>query len=110
MNHQDPQQDELGGLFRAYREACPDPEPDPNFMARLWQRIDAQQSFARDLRWLTEGLVTAAALLSLLMGIFLVRRESPVSFYSSTYMEVLADQEREGESVAEMIPVALDRF
>lgn len=81
---------QLDRLFAAYREACPDPEPSAAFMPRLWQRIEAEQSWTREFRRFTEVLVTAAAALSLLMGIFLGGRESPVSFYTNTYIEVLA--------------------
>lgn len=81
---------ELDRLFAAYREACPDPDPSPNFMPRLWQRIEAQQSWTREMKRLTELLVTAAAALSLLMGVFLSHREPTVSFYSGTYVEFLA--------------------
>jgi len=83
-------EEELSRLFAAYREACPDPEPDPSFMPRLWQRIEAERSWGRELRRLTEVLVAAAAALSLFMGISLSRREAPVSFYTNTYIEVLA--------------------
>ena len=34
----------LDALFRAYREACPAPEPSANFMPNLWQRIEARQT------------------------------------------------------------------
>ncbi len=111
MSNQEPHDRELARLFLAYREACPDPEPDVNFIPRLWQRIDAQQSYARDLKRLAQGLVTAAAALSIVMGIFLARWESSVSFYTDTYLEVLAaDQEHEAGPGADIVPAAQDRF
>lgn len=86
----DPLEAELDRLFAAYREACPDPELGAGFMPRLWERIEGQQSWTRDLRRLTELLVTAAAALSILMGVFLSSREPTVSFYTGTYVEILA--------------------
>jgi hypothetical protein len=86
----DPLEAELDRLFAAYREACPDPEPSLDFMPRLWERIEAQRSWKREWRRLTEVLVGAAVALSLMLGIVLARREPPVSFYTNTYVEVLA--------------------
>lgn len=86
----DPREAVLARLFQAYREACPDPEPDASFMPRLWQRIEGQQSLTREFRRLTEVLVTAAAALSLLMGVVLSNREPAVSSYTGTYVEALA--------------------
>ena len=42
--------EQLDGLFRAYREACPDPEPSPEFMPGVWKRIEARQKFSLSLR------------------------------------------------------------
>ena len=33
----------LDALFRAYRQACPDPEPSADFMPRLWLKIEARE-------------------------------------------------------------------
>ncbi|MEK7407429.1 MAG: hypothetical protein AAB225_20320 [Acidobacteriota bacterium] len=106
-----PDDGRLARLFAAYREACPDPEPDPNFMPRLWQRIEAQQFFARDLKRLAQGLVTAAVAVSLLMGVFLTRGETPVSFYTGTYVEILAaNQADENHAETGFLPVAQDNL
>ncbi len=86
----DPLEAALDQLFAAYREALPDPEPSPDFMPRLWQQIEAQQSLTREFRRLTEVLVAAAIAASLVMGVFLIGRQPAVSFYSGTYVEVLA--------------------
>lgn len=86
----DPLENELARLFAAYREACPDPELSAGFLPRLWQRIEEQQSLTREVKRLTEVLVAAAVALSLVMGVFLSSREPTVSFYSGTYVEVLA--------------------
>jgi hypothetical protein len=82
----------LDGLLVRYRDACPDPEPGPNFMPALWQSIDSRRSFALSFgRW-ARGLVTAAAALAMLMAVFVAmpsRQVSPV--YLATYIDVLDD-------------------
>jgi len=98
-------QAELTELFARYREALPDPEVTPEFMPKLWRRIEARQTFNRDLRRLAQGFVTAAALVSLAIGIFLSLPQGPGSaFYSSTYLEILAsDQAQDDPDVVEMV-------
>ena len=85
----------LDGLFARYRDACPDPEPGPNFMPALWQSIDSRRSFALSFgRW-ARGLVTAAAALAMLTAVFIAmpsRQVSPV--YLATYIDVLDDDGR----------------
>ena len=85
----------LDGLLVRYRDACPDPEPGPNFMPALWQSIDARRSFALSFgRW-ARGLVTAAAALVMLMAVIVAmpsRQVSPV--YLATYVDVLDDESR----------------
>jgi len=85
-----PLEAELARLFAVYREACPAPEPGPEFMPRLWERIERQSLVVREFRRLTEILVGAAVALSLLMGVMLSSREPAVSFYTGTYVEILA--------------------
>jgi len=41
----------LDGLFAAYRDACPDPEPSPDFMPRLWARIEGRQQTMEAFAW-----------------------------------------------------------
>ena len=57
----------LDELFVRYRQACPDVDPDPNFMPVLWQKIEARHSF-----WFTfvrfgRGALTASAAVCLLL-------------------------------------------
>ncbi|MBI4877634.1 MAG: hypothetical protein HY822_23630 [Acidobacteria bacterium] len=79
----------------AYREACPDPEPGPNFTPSLWQAIDARRGFTLSFgRW-ARGLATAAAALAMLTAIFVAlpsRQISPV--YLASYVDVLDDESR----------------
>lgn len=98
---------ELAELFARYRETLPDPEPTPGFLPELWRRIEARQASTRDLRRLARGFVTAAALVSVLMGIFLSLPQGRVSaFYTNTYLEILAtDQAQDDPDVAEIVRV-----
>jgi hypothetical protein len=77
----------LQALLAAYRETYPDPEPGPDFMPQLWQKIDASRSFTFSLRRLARGIITAAAAAALLMGVILTQREANPS---PSYLELLA--------------------
>jgi len=96
---------ELTQLFARYREALPDPEATPEFMPKLWRRVEARQRSNRDLRRLAQGFVTAAALVSLVIGIFLSLPQGRMSaFYTNTYLEILAtDQAQDDPDVAEIV-------
>ena len=80
----------LDALFRAYREACPDPEPSANFMPALWGRIESRQTFTFSFRRMANGFVTAAVALSIALGVYMsIPRSSPSTY--QTYIEALAD-------------------
>ena len=81
---------QLSALFAAYRAACPDPEASANFMPRLWAQIEARQSFAYSFKRLAQAIITAAAAVTILMGLAMVRPETPSPFYTNTYLELLA--------------------
>ena len=82
---------ELDGWFRAYRDACPAPEPSANFMPEIWQRIEERQRSLFYLgRW-ARTLATAAAVLSLAMAAYLyVPHARNSMFYVESYVEALA--------------------
>ncbi len=81
----------LDALFRAYRDACPAPEPSANFMPELWQKIEARNTFTYSLRRWTGAFVTAALAFSLAIGVYsLLPRPSSSGFYSQNYVETLA--------------------
>ena len=81
----------LDALLRAYREACPTPEPSANFMPELWQRIESRQSFAFSFQRMANAFVTAALALSIALGVYMsIPRPNPSS-YSQSYLEALAD-------------------
>jgi hypothetical protein len=83
-------EERLDALFAAYRAACPEPEPGPNFMPQLWQRIEARQSFSFFFGRMASGFVTAAVAVTLAMAVYLYMPRSTTAFYSESYVEALA--------------------
>jgi len=82
----------LDALFRAYRAACPDRDPSVNFMPGLWQRIESRQTFAFSFRRMVSGFVTAAAALTLVLGVYMsIPHANTSSAYPVSYVEALAD-------------------
>lgn len=77
-------------LFRAYREACPDPEPSADFMPGLWRRIEARRSSTLVLRRMSQILVTAAAAITLLIAVVLIPHYQNLQVYSASYVDVLS--------------------
>lgn len=95
----------LDALWAAYRGACPDPEPDPNFMPRLWQRIESRQTFALSIGHLARIFVTVAAAICVLMTVALIgaRPHHFTGFDSGTYVEILAaEQAPEGLDLSDL--------
>ena len=89
--------DELTKLFAAYRDAVPSPEPGPRFMPELWARIEARRSPARVLRNFAQAFAMLAAVTVLLIATVLIPRFQAAPVYSSSYVDVL-----ENENAAEM--------
>lgn len=85
------QDDQLDALFRAYRDACPVPEPSAHFMPHLWQRIEARQGFTFSFRRMANALVTAALAATLCLGVYTTMRRSDAALYSQSYVEALAE-------------------
>jgi hypothetical protein len=103
---------ELSALFAAYREACPDPDPSANFTPELWARIEARQTFVFSLKRFAQGIITAAAAASLVMGAYLYRPDtytnSPV--YQTGYLELLAnEQSADNPANAEIVQALYER-
>ncbi len=83
-------EERLDALFRAYRDACPDPEASANFMPTLWSRIESRQSFTFSFRRMASGFVTAALALSIALGVYMSLPGSNTG-YTGTYIEALAE-------------------
>ena len=81
----------LDALLRAYRDACPTPEPSANFMPNLWARIESRQRFTFSFRRMANALTTAAVALSLVLGVYMSIPRSSSIDYNQTYVEALAE-------------------
>jgi hypothetical protein len=83
----------LDDLFRSYRSSFPDPDVDPLWTPRLWEKIEAQRSFTFSVRRWTRTLVTAAAAICALMAIMIYTPQEPSMIASATYVEVLSEEQ-----------------
>jgi len=95
----------LASLWVKYREACPDPDPGPEFMPQLWERIEARRRATVSLlfrRW-AEVYVMAALALSLLVSTLLIPRSQRQPVYQFTYLDVLAADNLNDDAV--VLPV-----
>ena len=94
----------LDALFRAYKNACPDPDPSANFMPDLWRRIEERQRSVFFLgRW-ARAFVTAAAVLSLAMAAYLYIPGGRNSVFSAeSYVEALVGHAQDTPDVAEPV-------
>jgi hypothetical protein len=84
--------DKLDALWAEYRAAVPDPEGSPEFMPRLWQRIEKRRTEPLSVfRRLAQVCVAGALALGLIMvAIIPLYQEQPVA---GTYTDALvADQ------------------
>jgi hypothetical protein len=83
--------EKLDALWVEYRQACPDPDPAPDFMPRLWRQIEKRRNGnARVFRRLAQVCVMATVALTLLMGAVLIPRIQAEAFFAGTYAEELA--------------------
>jgi hypothetical protein len=82
--------DRLSRLFGQYRDACPEMAGSPDFVPRLWQQIEARQSFGRRVGRLARGFIGLAAASCAVMLFLLIDPGSQAGFYDSSYVDVLA--------------------
>jgi hypothetical protein len=80
----------LDALFSAFAKACPDRDPSANFMPKLWQQIEARQTYTFSFRRMANALVTAAVAFSIVLGAYMsIPRTN--GYMPQTYIEALAD-------------------
>lgn len=96
---------DLNRLFASYHEACGSPEPGPNFMPMLWQKIEARQSknvfFERLARTFVAGTLAACGLLGLVL---VLPGQQQSAFENGSYVEVIAEADA-GDAVPFVEPV-----
>ncbi len=85
----------LDGLFAAYRDACPDPEPSPDFTPRLWARIEGRQQMQEVFAWRrwAEAFLSLAAVTCLLIVVLQVVPPSTSAYFRSTYIDQLSEDD-----------------
>lgn len=79
----------LGRLFESYRDACPEVEPGALFMPRLWQRIEARQSFSSVFERLTRMFAAASAAVCLLLLVLNLVSTPHSSISDQSYTDAL---------------------
>jgi hypothetical protein len=79
----------LEQLFRAYREAMPDPEAGANFMPGIWARIEERERSSNWFGRVAKGLVTAAVAAYLILAMISPSAPKQTSYYSGTFVEAL---------------------
>jgi hypothetical protein len=80
----------LDALFREFAKACPDRDPSANFMPKLWQQIEARQTYTFSFRRMANALVTAAVALSIVLGVYMALPRTS-AYTGQSYIEALAD-------------------
>lgn len=80
---------ELQHVFRRYRDAFPELDASPEFMPRLWSRIESRKAAARIFRRFSMALVTAAGAVCIVLSV--ASSSSDRTLSPSTYVEILDD-------------------
>ena len=90
-------EEKLNQLLAVYKEAVPDPEASPQFMPRLWQRIEARRNESLSIfRRLAEVCVLATLALALLMSVFHPQSDPGVT---GNYVDALNDEQTNNYAV-----------
>lgn len=88
--HERPQGDRLSGVLAAYRQACPDVDAGPEFMPKLWQRIEARRRENLSIFKRFAQVCVATAALAVIVTSVLMPAPQENEALTSTYAEVLA--------------------
>ena len=95
----------LAELFRAYRAACPNPEPSANFMPTMWARIEAREISTSWFGRVAKTLVTAALAASVILGMMNSSMSQSSAFFNATFVEALR-----ADHTSTLEPLHLDRI
>ena len=99
----------LDGLFRAYREACPDVDAGVNFMPDMWAKIEARQVSTNWFGRMAKALVMAGLAASVILGMLVSsmnnRAATPVLDLNGTFIQALTE-----EHASTLEPLHLDRI
>ncbi|HEX4136452.1 MAG TPA: hypothetical protein VHY84_17705 [Bryobacteraceae bacterium] len=95
----------LDELFRAYRAACPAPEPGANFMPNIWARIEAREVSTNWFGRVAKTLVTAALAASMILGMMISSTNQSSAFFNATFVDALR-----ADHASSLEPLHLDRI
>jgi hypothetical protein len=99
----------LDELFRAYRQACPEPEASVNFMPEIWAKIEARQVSTNLFGRMAKALVTVALAATVVLGILVSSasqsNSASLATYNGTYIEALT-----ADHVSSLEPLNLERI
>jgi hypothetical protein len=94
----------LDELFENYRAACPEVTPGPDFMPKLWQKIEARRSFWFAFQDLARTFMKACAAVCLLLLVLNFVSRPETHFLASSYVDALvADHSAEKTYYTEAI-------
>lgn len=102
------EEDRFDALLQAFRDACPAPEPDPNFMPHLWSRIEARRMSAFSFQRMANALVTAAVAACICLGVYTTLHRSDTQ-YSQSYVEALAAANAIDSDLAAPVRLEIDQ-
>lgn len=93
---------ELQATLRAYRESLPDFDASPDFMPRLWERIENDRKVSFGFSRLTRALVpVSACLCAMTFAVALLTPFSQtLSNQHNTWVEVVADDNADDDAIA----------
>jgi len=95
----------LDELFRAYRQACPDPEASAKFMPAIWAKIEVREGSTNWFRRVAKALVTAAVAASVILGLMVSSANHPSAFFNATFVDAL-----QADQVAALEPLHIERL
>ena len=104
MEQEELGQSRLDELFKAYRHACPDPEPGVNFMPGVWAGIEAREISTNWFGRVAKALVTAALAASVILGLMSSANRSS-AFLNATFVDAL-----QADQVAALEPLHIERI
>jgi len=96
---------QLDEMFRAYREACPEPEAGVNFMPELWARIEAREVSTNWFGRVAKALVTVALAATVILGIMMSRANDSNASFNGSYLEAVT-----ADHVSNLEPLSIERI
>jgi hypothetical protein len=93
----------LDQWFRAYAEACPDPDASVHFMPRLWAGIEAREASRNVFSRMAGALVTAALAASAILAVLVSLTNDRT--YPGTFIQAIT-----ADHAAQLEPYHLDRL